>query len=353
MPAILYYVSGHGFGHARRCAETIKLLKQRRPDIQVHVRTMANPDVFAGCDVNHKPVPIDRGAVEIDALTIDWRATLSNVRELMAQKDRLISDEANYIREQRVKLIIADVPFMAGYVAERAGVPCYAQCNFMWDWIYEPHTDDLDLLEFIRGGYRRMTAWLRLPFPHECAHFRSVQDVPFIISPLMLSPTQARQRLGISEDERRPVVLIGMRGGTDDRIIEGLKKIADRYLFITIGGQVFGQQAPCGPLRFWDALQICEAVVSKPGHGIVTDCATEGVGLLYPKRNGFREDAMILREGETYFRQQAIPLEDYASGNWAPHLEALLAQEPRQPASNTNGREFVVDFIESRLGTTG
>ena len=350
MASVLYYVSGHGFGHARRCAETIKLLNRTAPGLPIHVRTMAHRDVFSGCDIRFEQVQIDRGAVEIDALNIDWTRTLENVRSLIADRAAFVAHEAAYLRENDVRLIIADVPFMAGYVAEAAGVPCYAQCNFMWDWIYEPHTDDRQLLDAIAGGYRRMTGWLRLPFPHACDHFASVRDVPFITSPLTLTPEQARAELGIAPTDHRRVVLIGMRGGTDESIIANLRRSADRYLFITAAGPALEGQRTHAPLRFWDAMQICDAVVSKPGHGIVTDCAALGVGLLHPPRNGFREDAMILREGARVFRERQIPLEDYASGNWTPHLDALLAQRKPKPATNVDGREMIAHFICQQSG---
>ena len=76
--ALLYYISGHGFGHARRCAETLRVVAQRHPDLAIHVRTMADGSVFEGISANlcYQRVPIDLGAVEIDAMNIDWPATI-------------------------------------------------------------------------------------------------------------------------------------------------------------------------------------------------------------------------------------------------------------------------------------
>lgn len=348
--AVLYYISGHGFGHARRCAETIRVLTRMRAGLAIHVRTMADPAIFRGLLVQFEPTPIDRGAVEIDALTIDWQATFDDVRELVAAKDRLVDREVAYIRRNGIRLIIADVPFMAGYVAQAVGVPCWAQCNFMWDWIYEPHTEDRQLLEAIRGGYRLMTGQLRLPFPHACDHFGETIDTPFITSPVTLSIAGAKAQLGIDAADRRPIILIGMRGGTDPSIVENLRRAENRYLFITTQGPVFAEGVTIRPhLRFWDVMQISDAVVSKPGHGIVTDCATLGVGLLHPARNGFREDPMILREGSRYFREREIPRDDYFAGKWAEHLDALLERPKPAAATNTDGAEFVARFICSRL----
>lgn len=349
-PGILYYISGHGYGHARRCAQTMRILSRMRPEIAIHVRTMADPEIFRDLPVRFERTPIDRGALEIDPMTIDWQATLADVRGLLASKDELIAREAAYIRERGIGLIIADVPFLAGYVGRAAGVPCWAQCNFMWDWVYEQHTDDRELLEAIRGGYRLMTGHLRLQFPHECDHFRQVVDLPLITSPLTMSVGQARAAMGVRESDGRPIVLIAMRGGTAPAVLRNLRRAAERYLFVTPQGQVFDSTPEQGQhLRFWDVMQICDVVVSKSGHGIVTDCAAMGVALLHPARNGFREDNMILRAGSRYFRERELPRDDYLNGNWIPHLDALLSQPKPAPATNTDGGEFVAKFICAQL----
>ena len=352
-PNVLYYISGHGFGHARRCAETIRVLTKRYPQLRVHVRTMASPAIFAdlGENVRFAAVEIDRGAIEKDACTLDWPATLDHVRELIAGMPGLIGQETAYIREHGIGLIIADAPFMAGYVAQAAGVPCFAQANFLWDWIYAPFTDDQPLLNAIAGGYRRMAGWLRLPFPHECDHFRTIQEVPFISSPLTLGRYEAINRLGLMTGDARPKVLVGMRGGIDAGIYGRLRELRDRFVFIAPTAATQGNVVayPQG-MRFWDVMQVCDVVVSKPGHGIVTDCATLGVGLLWPARNGFPEDAMILREGARYFRAQRLPSDDFASGNWGQSLDELLAQPRPAPATNTDGAQWMADWIGRKMG---
>ena len=343
--SLLYYISGHGFGHAGRCAQTARLLNQRHPEIPVYIRTMANARMFAnlGPHVHYAPVAIDRGAIEIDAMRIDWPATLAQVRELIATKDALIAAETRFIQQNGIRLIIADVPFLAGYIAQAAGVPCYAQCNFMWDWIYQPHTDDQALLDAIRQGYRLMTGQLRLPYPHPCDHFKKVLDVPLICAPSNISKSQARKILGIAASEQRPIIFAAMRGGTSPALHARLATLSPNYLLLTELDLARHPQ-----LSFWDILQVCDVVVSKPGHGIVTDCCSLGVALLHPPRNGFREDELILSASAEHMRQRPIPLSDYSQGNWKPHLDALLAQPRLAPATNTNGREWVADFIASQ-----
>lgn len=352
---VLYYISGHGFGHARRCAEEIRVLRRLAPETGVHVRTLAHPDVFAGLGVSFEAVPIDRGAVEVDALTIDWRGTLEHVRQLLGEAERLIAEEAVYVRERNIRLIIADVPFVAGYVAAAAGVPCWAQGNFLWDWVYEAHTDDHGLLDAVRGGYKRMAGQLRLPFPHPNNYFPETVELPLVARRPELTPEEAATRMGIEASGGRRRVLLAMRGGLAPEARRALESLEDRYQFIypqdALSCSTQNHVAARGAegVSFWDTMQLCDAVVSKPGHGIVTDCAAMGVGLLYPSRNGFREDAMVLRAAKRYFRQQEIGREGYLTGRWERDLELLFSQPKPVPARDTNGAEFVARWIISKL----
>src|SRR3712207_5405853 len=43
---IIYYVSGHGFGHGRRAAEVMAALFRRHPSVEIHVRTSAPAWLF-------------------------------------------------------------------------------------------------------------------------------------------------------------------------------------------------------------------------------------------------------------------------------------------------------------------
>lgn len=361
--ALLYYISGHGFGHARRSAEIVRLFAARHPELPVHIRTLAEPSIFAGLgpNVHFEPVAIDRGAIEHDALTINWPATLDLVRQQLRDKDAFLATETRFIRDRQIRLIIADVPFMAGYVAHATGVPCYAQCNFLWDWIYAPYTDDVELLAAVGQGYAYMAGQLRLQYPHPTPHFTRTWDIPFIATLPTLSAAETLRRLRISPEDPRPRILIGMRGGTAPAILQQLTNLQSRYLFLCVTGHVFAPEGLAtldshgvqnASPSFWDIMQTCDGVLSKPGHGIITDCAALGVGLIYPQRNGFPEDDMILAGSRHLFRQQSISLHDYHAGHWENALQALLAQPKPQPAANTNGREVIADFIARQLRCT-
>ncbi len=357
-PSLLYYITGHGFGHAQRSAEVIRTLLQRRPDLHVHIRTAAPRFIFAslGSRAHYEPVVIDRGCIEIDALTLDWPATLRDVRTLLEQRPAMVEREAAFIRRHDIRLIAADIPFMAGEVAHAARVPCWAVGNFTWDWIYEPYADPAghgDLVAQVRRGYERMEGLLSIPFRHSMPQFKQVIDVPLIACRPRLSRGEAEQRLGL--DDSRPRILAAMRGGLALSTIMHAARQSPDWLFLLWGHD---GPTPCDNLRgiptsaglsFHDVLQAVDVVVSKVGHGIITDCIALGVAILWPPRTGFREDEMLMALARPYLRHRPIELPRFHAGDWADDLDQLLAQ-PRPTATlPANGAQVVADALLARL----
>jgi hypothetical protein len=175
---VLYYVSGHGYGHATRAGEVIREVANRRPGWTIYVTTTAGGQFFPiGPSVLlRRPThDIDAGVAELDTLTVDAAATLTRVETLHRHSDWIVAAEASFVRREGIDLIVADIPWLAGYVADAGGIPCLGVGNFTWDWIYESYLLDdsrwVPLLEWIRGGYARTRTYLRLPFGHPVSMF--------------------------------------------------------------------------------------------------------------------------------------------------------------------------------------
>src|SRR5216110_3985934 len=114
MPAIAYYITGHGFGHARRSVELIRQLMTLRPDVEIFFRTTAIPRIFEELGTSRihlERVELDPGAIEKDLFNIDHAATAAAVRGAVAKRDQLIASELPFLRRQKIQLILCDIPF--------------------------------------------------------------------------------------------------------------------------------------------------------------------------------------------------------------------------------------------------
>ena len=359
MPHLLYYITGHGFGHAQRSAEVVRELLRRREDVQVHIRTAAPEFIFAdlGDRAHYQRVVIDRGCIEIDALTLDWDATLKQVQMLLNESPSIIARELDYIRRHPIRLIAADIPFLAGEIAAAAGIPCWAVGNFTWDWIYEPYADaNRDLVARVRHGYEQMEGLLSIPFRHAMPHFCKVVDVPLIAARPRRNRAQVDEMIGLAADDSRPRVLAAMRGGIAATTLQQAAESSPELMFLNWGDietnaaeNLRGIATDCG-LSFHDVLQAADVVVTKVGHGIVTDAIAMNIALLYPPRTGFREDSMLLSLAEPFLRARPIDLDDFHNGNWRQSL-CLLLQQPK-PAQKlaADGAAVVAGHLLDALG---
>lgn len=363
--SILYYVSGHGYGHARRAAEVIRAIRAEAPDVNVYVRTAAPAAMFRGLTAGPVvPGGIDVPIVERDPLSIDWHATLAAAADLLRRRRAIVAREAEAIGELGPSLVVADVPFLAADVAAALGVPCVAVSNFTWDWIFEPHRDDHpDGAAAVRGArssYAQMAALLQLPFGHETDVFPQVIPVPLIARRATREPGDVLRHLGLDDTDRRPRVLVGMRGGVDPGALTRAAAAAPDFQFLRLDRD---DDAPPGgvmpnlrPVRldpsldFSDLLAASDVVVSKLGYGMIADCIAAGTRLVWPPREGFREDLVTATEAPRYLRMERIPVEKFRSGDWRESLERVMTTPAPEEEMPTDGAAACAGFVAARMG---
>jgi L-arabinokinase len=84
--------------------------------------------------------------------------------------------------------------------------------------------------------------------------------------------------------------------------------------------QLYNQQ-----IDYASLLAACDAVVTKPGYGIVADCLANQVPVVYTDRGPFREYDVLARALETLGRARYAPQADVLAGRLGPHLDSLRA----------------------------
>jgi len=357
---ILYYVSGHGYGHATRASEIMRALAKRAAETRIVVRTSAPAHLFAGIPnvtVQSTPNSLDPGAIEeADSLGVDVPATLRRIERYYGDRVTLIAGEAAVVRYERASLVVADIPSLAGEVAEESGVPGLAIGNFTWDWIYEPFFIDdsrRHLLAWIRDGYTKLGTCLRLPFsPSEGFDmFCRVVPVPLVARRATQTPGQVLTHLRINPADRRPRVLLAMRGRIPPQARATAAAANRDLLFLHFEPNTADERGNCrsvtlGPeLSFADVLSVCDIVVSKPGYGILSECVAAGKAILAPPRRHFREDEVFDREAARYVRLRPISAMDFSTGNWSADLRRLMAVPFPAEAMPADGADVCAKII--------
>ncbi len=366
---IVFYVSGHGFGHTSRAIEVIHALLRARPEAHIVVKTPAPLRLFARtldgrCELVE--LQCDSGMVQIDSLNVDTAASIRQAVEFQTRLPALIATEAAYLRESGVRVTIGDIPPLAAAAAHAAGIPSVAIGNFTWDWIYESYRDPaaLELARQIRALYRHATVALRLPMAGGFAGLEAItRDIPFIARHSQRTQDDVRVALGLPPRAAgRPLVLVSFGGygvaGLDTAALGALKD----YVIATTDSPAFAasplrrgrpvsdnairpatgllyiseQQLYGNGLRYEDLVCGADAVVTKPGYGIISEAIANGAALLYTSRGRFVEYDVLVREMPRYLRVQFIEQDDFLKGNWKEGLDHVLAQRepPEKPALN-------------------
>ena len=205
---IVFYVSGHGLGHATRIIELLKVLAARRPDVRLVVRTAAPLWLFqasAPGTVELATVDTDVGVVQVDSLTIDERETAIRAARFYRTFEERVAVEAAVLDAERATMVIGDIPPLAFAAAAHAGIPSVAIGNFTWDWIYGGY-DGFDglapgVIDTIRGAYAAATRALRLPLHGGFEPMAAVTiDIPFIARRSTGDRAGTRRTLGVPDD---------------------------------------------------------------------------------------------------------------------------------------------------------
>jgi len=139
---ILFYISGHGLGHAARVVAVMKALVSKAPTVHIYARTQVSSNVFDGLpaeSLHHSHAAIDAGVVEKDIFSQDIHATLRAYAGISESKREIIANEVSFVRRERVDIIVGDIPPLASEIRDEAGIPTLAIGNFSWDFIYEPY----------------------------------------------------------------------------------------------------------------------------------------------------------------------------------------------------------------------
>ena len=344
MVVVVFYISGHGFGHASRDIEVIRTVCALRPETRVIVRTAVPRWLFAPIEsatVSIEAMETDTGLAQIDSLTFDEDETVKQAARFYADFDRRVAIEAEFLRGVGATLVVGDIPPLACAAAARAGLPSVALGNFTWDWIYSiyPAFDRIapNVIPAIRRAYASATLALRLPLHGGFEPMAAVtRDIAFIARTSTRDPGDTRRQLGITGE--RPVVLASFGGYGVDLPLEALRQ-SDRFTFIE------PMREPPPGLKYEDLVAAADVVVSKPGYGIVSECVANGTALLYTSRGRFIEYDLFVAGMPGILRCRYLSQEDLLGGRWAEAIDALLAQPdaPERPA--VNGADIAANLI--------
>ena len=374
MSTVVFYLSGHGFGHAARQTAVIRALQARAPKVRIVIRTSVPSWFFEQSlddAVGIEPGETDTGVVQIDSLAVDPVRSIELASAFHADLDRRSEAEAAFLDEQDATLVVSDIPTLAFTAAARAGVAAVGVANFTWDWIYQAYDAALqdvpELVPTIQRAYASAACAWRLPMHGGFATFSRVIDVPLVARRPTRASQEVRARLRLPAS--LPLALVAFGRYDLERIdwtavgqIRGYGLVmttppdadspaVDAALSLPPFVPIEERTMIASGVRFEDLLAAMDAVVTRPGYGMVAECAAGGTAMLYTTRGPFVEHELLVETMPRFIRARHISHEDLFRGRWTPYLDALLAQ-PHPPTPDLTGADVVADGLLELIGSS-
>jgi hypothetical protein len=361
-----FVITAHGYGHAARQMEILRVLLARRPAARAVVLAAAPEALFRdyldaepaiSARVSVIPWRADVGVIQRDGLTMDREATLRALAERFGDPDRAEAELAAALAGVRPSVIVADLPPVALGAAARLGVPSVAVGNFDWSWIYGHYAgQDPAFAPYQRLCARwqaQATAAVHLtPGPPLVGFGRVVEAAP-VARRLFFDPVATRARLAVPPGDRAVLVSFGGHGLEDPR-----RRVPE------VPGVTWILAPPMPDLGRTDTrfvpdvpylalLAACDAVLTKPGYGIVCEAARHRTRMLYVDRGDFPEYPWLVDWLAESAPAAHLPAAELGTARGPEAIRDALARLftlPDRWADRWDGAEQVADVVDEVPG---
>jgi len=98
-------------------------------------------------------------------------------------------------------------------------------------------------------------------------------------------------------------------------------------------------------IRYEDVVAAADVVFTKPGYGIIAECAANDTALVYTSRGDFAEYAVLVAAMPTLLRCTYLKQDDLYAGRWMPAVRRVLNQ-PRVERPRCDGAQVIARHLK-------
>ncbi|MDD3096092.1 MAG: glycosyltransferase [Candidatus Cloacimonetes bacterium] len=343
------YASNHGFGHATRMAALAASLI----DFGIYVFICTDRPQYLYQDLpngkwQYRQCRIDGGVVHGKNLTADLDATKAMLLDLFAHRDDIVGRETLWLRQERIDLVISDIPFLVIEAAGYAQIPVFGISNFDWAFIYaDLFKNDPQMqvvINTIYGLYRRMD---RSYLPS----LGTSQSVSGFRNPIECGLLARRCIKPRPETEAKTLSI--MFGG------EGNMDLDWQQICEAWDGLVYSTNTSCTAHNhrlmqasddFLAQIQISDLVLCKPGYSTFAEILSAGKPMLYIPRTNYPEETVLIDGVRDYPAGKCLDQIPTSVKSWKEVFDSMPRVGKRIPEDNDAivGRMFQ-DFLDVRI----
>lgn len=353
------YISNHGFGHASRMAALAQELNNF--GIWTEIRTNRPEFLFSELSQNYSHISVaelDFGVVHSEMLQTDLQGTKTALLSLLSRRAEIAEREIQFLRDERIDCVVADIPFLICEAASYTGVPVLAVSNFDWYYIYsELFATDLSMrpvLNTIYGLYSQVKLAYRLPFSDSI----SMKAFPRATTVGLLARKKDHYediRLKHSLDQALPIALSSHGGeGEIDLGLEAFLKVWPGYLISSSDSLLASNHLRIDKdADFMDYLKASDILITKPGYSSLAEATQLGKTILYRQRLNYPEERVLTAGLSSYPLAYDLGQKKLTKTGWNTLLSAALGsvKPKRRPVQFRNANadiaaRMLADFLK-------
>lgn len=350
---LLACISSHGYGHFAMTAPILdKLSKSNNVALSIRCEL---PEVLIRSRVQGDfqliPESSDFGMLMNNSLDVDLAKSLSAYKKLHVRLAFAIKEESQKLKSYKADLILANIPYVSIAAANALNIPVIAYCSLNWAEIFKSYYDKDSseankIYEEMNEAYN-MAHYFLCPAPSmKMPGLKNIRN----IGPIARTGVNLRQNLEKRfQIHNKKLVLISPGGVATPIEINDWPRSPD-IVWITAWSYPSKRKDILSieslDVSFCDLLKTCDALITKPGYGTVTESACNGTPALYVLRGDWAEEPYLV----SWWKKNANVLEisrtDFFEGNVLHSLEKLWKLPNREHISPSGINESV-SYINS------
>jgi len=357
---LLACVSAHGFGHFAMTAPVLNHIREN-VDVKLSIRTTLPAELIHARidgDVHIIPEVSDFGMVMHSSLDVDLQASAKAYQRFHENWSEKIQNEAELLKAHKADLIIANIPYLTVAAARQASIPCIAYCSLNWADIFQEYfskdlSDASRYLTQMRDAYNSANEFV---CPTPSMEMKGLDNIIRVGPVAKIGNNQQKllkRQLGVTQEKK--LVLI-TPGGVETPVPVDSWPVHEAVHWITSWDYQTKRDDVTRITElswaFNDVLASCDAVITKPGYGTVTEAVCNNIPALYVLRGDWAEELFLVNWWQENGIIQEITRDQFFSGNIRDALNALWQQPKKSPVKPTGIEQLsdiAIRYIPSEL----
>ena len=402
---IVYYITGHGLGHATRSLEIINAIilstssnssnfntnssssssintnsNSNNSQYKLYIVTAIDKSFFIKSLSNDYNISIDKineilvfdsrtldsGAIQSDALTVNKHETLKTYHDnIHLNHTTLIEFETKWLINNKIELALIDATPLAVKASSINNIKTILLTNFTWDFIYSEMIKNdsgleeiySDMIKEVSQDYSYCTSYIQYPGICPIINIPSTNCIegPLVSRTSKKTRDDMRKQYNISADKK--VLLIGFGGHNFNfKNITNDSYLSESWICIVLGSNDMTNTEKFISVSYDcyvpDLLIMVDCVIGKVGYGFVSECLSAGCPLIYISRSNWSEENYLIQLLQTYNAGFEMTYNDFINGNWIECLDRALSIScswKLNDLHSKNGPEMILKQIESLL----